>query len=642
MRRMISAAIAAATLGAGNALAGVPFDQFIAFGASYDDSGQFPDLELGGTTGLRFTNIDPATGLRGYSMPEWLALDLGLGRLDPSTPLLIMGPRTDTQNSGNLNFAVGGYRSEDVLASVVGDSVVTVGPFVERQPGFLARVASGALAVGPDTLYYALIAGNDIRDVDDPVQTAQVSAQIAQALVDAGARYIVLPTLPRLGEFAEGTNVTATGRTQLAADRSAAALAYNAAFERELLGIDGNFIRIDVQRMFDEVLADPVAFGFPADLDQSRVCYSANEAGGIACPEPSGRGKASGGDPDQFVFQDGLHPTQAAARAAADLMEAVIRAPGMIALLPEAALAEARAHLRTVEHHLEAARFDSAPGPDRFFVVGQGRALDVGDRWSTPGANGDAGGLTLGGSRWLGNGWSVGGAIGAQRGEWDMDASGSGFDTESLHASLFVAYRCDGWFAEAVLGYGRSDLDDIERRFALGEVLRRSESGDTDADALGLAVKLGVDMMGTDAALRFGPFLGMELARIEVDGYGEDGLSSSTMRFDGQQRDSALGSAGVFAAWPFGAGDVDLELRADVAYAREFEDRSETVRAVVKSLDSGPWFRMPGYAIDDDGWRAAVGVDATWPRGTRVGLSYRHTDNALEEQYLNLSASFAF
>ncbi len=642
MRRMIGAAIAAATLGANGASAGVPFDQFIAFGASYDDSGQFPDLELGGTTGLRFTNIDAATGRRGYSMPEWLALDLGLGRLDPSTPLLIMGPRTDTQNSGNLNFAVGGYRSEEVLASVVGDSVVTVGPFVERQPGFLARVASGALAVGPDTLYYALIAGNDIRDVDDPVQTAQVSGQIAQALVDAGARYIVLPTLPRLGEFAEAANITPSGRTQLAADRSAAALAYNAAFERELLGMDGNFIRIDVQRMFDEVLADPVAFGFPADLDQSRVCYSASEAGGIACPEPAGRGKASGGDPDQFVFQDGLHPTQAAARAAADLMEAVIRAPGMIALLPEAALAEARAQLRTVEHHLEAGRFDSAPEPHRFFVVGQGRALDAGDRWSTPGASSDAGGLTLGGSVWLGNGWSVGGAIGAQRGEWDMDGGGSGFDTESLHASLFTAYRCDGWFAEAVLGYGRSDLDDIERRLALGEVLRRRESGDTDADALGLAAKLGVDLMGTDAALRFGPFLGVELARIEVDGYGEDGLSSSTMRFDGQQRDSALGSAGVFVAWPFGAADVDLEVRADVAYAREFEDRSETVRAVVKSLDSGPWFRMPGYAIDDDGWRAAVGVDAMWPRGTRVGLSYRYTDNALEEQYLTVSASFAF
>ena len=357
-------------LASGAASAGVPFGQFVAFGASYDDSGQFPDLELGGTTGLRFTNIDPATGLRGLSMPEWLALDLGLGRMNPSTPLLVFGARTDTVATDNLNFAVGGYRSEEVLASVVGNSVVSAGGFRVEQPGFLARVASGALAVGPDTLYYALIAGNDIRDVDDPEQTADVSAAIAEALVDAGARYIVLPTLPKLGNFSEAVNLSADGRTQLAADRTAAAIAYNAAFAERLNAIDGNFIRVDVLRLFDEVLADPVGFGYPADLDQARVCFSAGEAGGIDCVEPAGRGKASGGDPDQFVFQDGLHPTQAAARAAADLMESVIRAPGLAALLPEAVLADTRGYLRTVEEHLVQNRWTQGAQAAQLFVAG--------------------------------------------------------------------------------------------------------------------------------------------------------------------------------------------------------------------------------------------------------------------------------
>ena len=50
MRGLIRAAIAATSLAAAGASAGVPFGQFVAFGASYDDSGQFPDLELGGTT----------------------------------------------------------------------------------------------------------------------------------------------------------------------------------------------------------------------------------------------------------------------------------------------------------------------------------------------------------------------------------------------------------------------------------------------------------------------------------------------------------------------------------------------------------------------------------------------------------------
>ena len=66
------------------------------------------------------------------------------------------------------------------------------------------------------------------------------------------------------------------------------------------------------------------------------------------------------------------------------------------------------------------------------------------------------------------------------------------------------------------------------------------------------------------------------------------------------------------------------------------------MRAVVKSLDSGPWFRMPGYAIDDDGWRATLGANASWPGGMRLGLSYRHADNDVETRALNLSAAYRF
>ena len=96
MKRTLAAAIAAAGILSVQALAGVPFDQFIGFGASYDDSGQFPDLDVDTSTGLRFTNVDPATGKRGLAFPEWLAIDLGLGRMNPSTPLLAVGPRSDT------------------------------------------------------------------------------------------------------------------------------------------------------------------------------------------------------------------------------------------------------------------------------------------------------------------------------------------------------------------------------------------------------------------------------------------------------------------------------------------------------------------------------------------------------------------
>jgi outer membrane autotransporter protein len=242
----------------------------------------------------------------------------------------------------------------------------------------------------------------------------------------------------------------------------------------------------------------------------------------------------------------------------------------------------------------------------------------------------------------VGNGWLLGAALGSQQGEADIDAAGGGFDSAGLAGSLFAGYRCGAWFADAVLSAGRSELDDIERVFDIGRVQRRRESGDTDADMLGLQATLGVNLLGEAAAWRAGPFVALDALEIDVDAWAERGLSSSTMRFDDIARDSLLGTAGVFASYPFILGGAEVELAADVAYAGEFEDESDDVRAVVKSLDTGPWFRMPGYAIDDDGWRATLGANASWPGGMRLGLSYRHADNDYETRYLNLSAAYRF
>lgn len=376
IRLAAAIALSVATLGSG-ARADLPFDQFIAFGASYDDSGQFPDPSFGYTTGLRFTNIDPATGKRGLSMPEWLAHDLGIGALTPSMPITAFGPRTDTVDTDNVNFAVGGYRSEEVLVSIVGTQRILISGFNFEQPGFLARVQAGGLTVGRNTLYYVLPAGNDTRDTDNPVATARVSAQIVGALVDAGARYIVLPTLPKLGSFAERSNYDANGRTPRGVARTAAAMAFNDAFEAELNGMDGNFIRVDIAAFFDEVLADPTSFGFPADIDQTRSCFDARAAGGPGCDEPAGRGASAGGDPDQFAFNDGLHPTQASARAAADLVESVIRAPGVFALAPEAVLGDARAYQNTLDSQFVQTRWQRPLAEWQVFGSVQGVGADT-------------------------------------------------------------------------------------------------------------------------------------------------------------------------------------------------------------------------------------------------------------------------
>lgn len=618
----------------------LPFEQMIVFGASYDDSGQFPDPAFGFSTGLRFTNIDPVTGQRGASFPEWLARDLGIGALTPTAPLLIV-PRTDTVDSDNLNFAVGGYRAEQVLASVTGTQTLQIGPFSSSGPGFLQRLQSGSLQVGPGTLYYALPAGNDIRDVDDPVQTAGVSLQIVDALVGAGARYIVLPMLPKLGSFSERANYTATGRSPLGEARSAAALAYNAAFVDGLAAREGNFILVDVTGLFDEVLANPAAFGFAADLDQSRVCFDAAAPGGPPCDEPAGRGKSSGGDPAQFVFHDGLHPTQGSARIAADLIESVLRAPGVYSMLPEAVLADARAHRNAVDQQLARLRFAPTAEGVQYFASAQGHSLDIAEARSTPALESDAVDLTIGASIPLDDHFAVGLAVGSQSGEQELDRAGSGFETDGLAASVFGTWRRGIWFADAVLSAGQGDINDIERAFSLGTVVLRRERGDTEASFAGAAASVGLDMLPAGSAWRFGPLIGIDYLDVEVDGYAEDGASAAAMRVDEQQRESLQGRAGVFASYPFRVGAAALELRADVARVEEFENETDELRAAAKSISGAPWFRMPGYALDEGGWRFDLGVDARWDNGLSLGLSWRRDDNDAEADYLELGLRYS-
>jgi len=651
---------------------GLPFDQMIVFGASYEDIGQFPDIDfvaesglfgvpkpgagLDGSTGLRFTSIDPATGRRGQAWVEMLAEGIGTGPLVPSTPLLYPGARTDIADTDNIDFAFVTARSAELLEAVTGTSRVAhptdalvAADLTASSAGFLQRLQAGTLTIGPDTLFVLNPAGNDVRDsaVDDPTATATVGAAntlaIIRQLVGAGGRTIVVPTFPPLGLLAESTNVNPDGsRTAKAAARAIGAATYNALMAEGLPAVGGNIVVVDFDTLFREVLAAPAAFGFNGGIDQSRYCYSASEWSltGIDCTEAPGLGKSSGGTPDDFVTTDGLHPTQGMARILADYTGSVLRAPGFAALLPEAVLADARGYLNTVQDQLAQNRWGDRAFEPQLFVAVQGRRLDIADTRATPEASSDAADLTLGGSVGLGNGWFAGGALGSQQGDADIDQSS--FESSGLMGSLFAGYRCEGWFADLVLSAGKTDLDDIERVFEVGTWQLRRESGDTEADVLGLSASVGVDMTGEESVWRFGPFLAADYLDIEVDGYEEKSVNSTAMVFGDLARDSVTGSAGVFASYPLRLGAADLELRGDVAWVEELEDHTDDVRAVVKRVADGVWFRMPGYDIDAGGLRAVLGVDAGWRSGLRLGLSYRYADNEAEAQYLNLSASYAF
>ena len=653
------------------AMADLPFNQIIGFGASFEDVGQFPDIDFGalaglvpppgagldGSTGFRFTNLDPDTGERGGNWIYQLDRNLGTGGLVPSTPILFPGERTDIPDTQNINFAFGGGRADAQLEAVIGESRVEHPvnddvPFLDltaTSPGFVQRLQSGALSTSDRTLYVLNPAGNDVRDaanVENPSQEGVAAAgrtlTIIDALVANGARHIISPTFGQLGLFAESSNFNDDGsRAPAAEKRNIAAEAYNTALAEGLPNTGANIIVVDFERLFLEMLGDPGAFGFSAQIDHTRYCYSSREdtMTSVECTEAPGLGKSSGGNPDDFILNDGLHPTQAGAQVLSGYTASILRAPGMIALLPETALADARAFGNTIIDYQTGRRWTEQPAGFDVFGSVQGQKNDYDAGITTPAANSDVLDLTLGVTYGINQNWFVGGAVGSQNGDTNIDNAGSEYDNSTLMGSLFVGYRSQHLFSDIALSAGSTSLDDIKRVFSLGPTLVRTETGDTDADLLGVAALVGFDMTSAQIAARIGPFVSLDYMDVKVDGYAEQGSSSTAMAFGDQSRDSLVGALGLFGSYPFKISSTNLEAYGDVAYHREFEDESDDVEAVVKNLSSGARFSLPGYDIDDESYVFRAGIRADLG-ALRFSLSGSYENNNQQTTYLGFNIAY--
>src|SRR3990167_8275547 len=235
----------------------MPYSQLIIFGDSLSDSGQFPDLGsplLGGnpTGGLRFTNRTGPSFLSNNSeyfdavATQRLAALLGLQAL-PSTPIL---PQILTGNVDGTNYAVGGYRTDQILASITaanGSAVDAGGGTLRTRNGHLLDVPR----VDPNALFYINGGGNDVLQfvVTDQASAAAAAADLVAgvaALQQAGARTIIVSDLPDVG-------LTPAGFAFGFRDAwSSASGLLNDELGSQLAALGGNVIRLNFRALLGE------------------------------------------------------------------------------------------------------------------------------------------------------------------------------------------------------------------------------------------------------------------------------------------------------------------------------------------------------------------------------------------------------
>ncbi|AYG10146.1 autotransporter domain-containing protein [Pseudomonas fluorescens] len=613
-----------------------PYSTMVVFGDSLADAGQFPDGVSGAT--LRFTNRTGPTFQGDYGLVSSTQLGSKLG-VAPNDLNASTSPVRAAQGlpDGN-NWAVGGYRTDNILDSItsVSDTAIPpgnagAGTVLRSRQGYLP--ANGERA-DPNALYFLSGGGNDFlqQRVLSPGQAVAAGGRLAdsaQALQQAGARYIMVWMLPDLGL------TPAINGTPQQAGTSALSTIFNQALVQRLSQIDAQIIPLNIPLLLQETFADPGRFGLATGQNLTGTCFTgnsctANPTYGIGGTQP---------DPTKLIYNDSVHPTVAGQRLIADYAYSLLAAPWELSLLPEMAQGTLRAHQDELRNQWQADNGNwQAVGQWRAIVAGGGQRLDFDGQGSSASGDGSGYNLNVGGSYRLDDSWRVGVAAGLYRQTLEAGASDSDYKLNSYMGSAFAQYQHNHWWADAALTGGRLDFDSLKRKFALG-VSEGSEKGDTDGWLWALSGRVGYDIAGVGSDWHLSPFISADYARIEVDGYSEKGSRSTALTFADQQRDSkrlGVGLQGSYRVTP------QTQVFGEVAHEHEFENDTQKVNISLNSVQ-GIGFELDGYTPRSNSDRLSLGVSHKLTQELALRAAYNvRKDDSLTQQGVSVGVSLDF
>ena len=129
---------------------------------------------------------------------------------------------------------------------------------------------------------------------------------------------------------------------------------------------------------------------------------------------------------------------------------------------------------------------------------------------------------------------------------------------------------------------GKLDYDNLKRKFDLG-ASERAEKGDTDGHLWAFSTRLGYDIAQPGSEWHLSPFISADYAKVEVDGYSENGNRSTALTFDDQKRDSKRLGAGLQGKYQI---TPQTQVFGEYAFEREYEDDTQKVNIALNSLPS--------------------------------------------------------
>ncbi|MFV8783537.1 autotransporter outer membrane beta-barrel domain-containing protein [Microbulbifer sp. SA54] len=558
-------------------------------------------------------------------------------------------------------------------AAIIADSGITGNPH-PLGAGYLE--ASFGRADGK-ALYWVNGGGNDLLSGFSATLTGTITAEqfgarvdtaatmladSAQALADAGANYILVSNVPDIGRTpgmyaAVSQAVLNSPEAALLANAVAAGLmteedanaqlnsAIEATLEQATAGvnlfnstlianaknIDGVLL-VDQNGLLQVSLNNAAALGYDADTEQTQFCYD----GSGDCIEHPVYGKnGTAPDADRLVFNDAVHPTQAAQQSLADYYTSVVSAAQVAGQLPDIGVHAARSHVSALEESLASVRYRTAQ--TGVFVSGVFGNSDYDNNFAAT-ADGDQRTSLIGASLALRDNAELGFAV--SRADTTLNNRQADVETTSTNYSLYGRLHYNEFFLNASATVTDMEYDHIDRHIALGERFNDSLEASTDGESLALDLIGGVNLSSGNAG--YGPFVGVTQITADVDGYTENALDGFTytdasgveqdplgMHFGNQERRYTTMRLGAF---------VDKRWDKISTYGQVwFEDttgtENDSLEVGVKSM-GGNMNAMPSYASEDTGlFQSGAGalLGIRWQAADTLAVSANLTARPMSE-----------
>lgn len=547
---------------------------------------------------------------------------------------------------GGTDYAWGGSCAQFATSGTTPPCVaqpIAVGPglfyFARLDQQITQYLATTGGSADPNALYTVWSGANDIFASLGTVwatspaiiggTTGVANAVIANVntLQNAGANYIVvfnLPDLARTPQF----NTLPTANQQAG---NLASVSYNGALNAGLAGRQG-IIPVNVFALVNESIANPAYFGFTNVTTAACIGGSSLACGAVGSGNPI---NYAPGTNDTFLFADSVHPTGAAHRLLASVVTSTIAAPGQVSLAGELPVQVYGDHSGAINQALFSDKVgggEAGSAPRGFFQAQFGNQ-DYDASLNSPALSTNSNSITAGFDYRYSEGLSFGAAI--SYGNSNGDFSGGDIDGKEILGSAFATAHFGNGYVNGILSLGSSSID-INRYIVLGPSVRVEEG---NANASHKAFELSGGYLFGDA-VRHGPFASVTWQKISVGDYAENSGTSTSMRFDGFDRDSLIGRVGYQLQGSFGDSAIHPSLR--VAYASE--NQNDPTRVTAGSTSMNGQFTLDGFTPSDNWVEAdlSVSVEFTDTINGYLGYHGRLSDDIQDNNSYNIGVNVAF